>query len=123
MHSHLLPGLDDGVKSLEESLTVISYFKDLGYKKLITTPHVMSDIYRNSTESILQKLAEVKNYLREKNIDIEIQAAAEYYLDDALVSALHRNAPLLTIGNRYLLFETNFLTEPFNLKEFIFQAS
>jgi tyrosine-protein phosphatase YwqE len=123
MHSHLLPGLDDGVKSFEESAQVIRYLKDLGYKKLITTPHVMSDIYRNTADTILLRLDELKQYLIAKNIEMEISAAAEYYLDETLMDSIQRDLQMLTFGNRYLLFETNFLTEPFNLKEFIFEAS
>jgi protein-tyrosine phosphatase len=124
MHSHLLPGLDDGVQTMEETYQIISYFfRQLGYTRLITTPHVMSDIYRNTSAEIIAKLKEVQAYLREKNSDMELHAAAEYYLDESLMKQVERNESLLTFGDRYLLFETNFLTEPFNLKEFIFQAT
>ena len=71
VHSHLLPGLDDGVQSLEEAEEIILRFKKLGYQKLITTPHVMSDFYRNTTEAILEKLQEVRQRLHQKNISIE----------------------------------------------------
>jgi len=123
IHSHLLPGLDDGVHTFEEASTVISQFQKLGYKKLITTPHVMSDFFRNSTEDILSKLKEVKIWLQSQAIVIELEAAAEYYLDEELVKKIDSNSPLLTFGNNYLLFETNFMTEPMNLKEFIFLAT
>jgi protein-tyrosine phosphatase len=123
LHSHLLPGLDDGVKSFEEAEAVITGFMNQGYQKIITTPHVMSDAYRNTAEMILAKLHELKQHLSTRNIDIDIHAAAEYYLDENLMQLLDRNQPLLTLGKQYLLFETNFLTEPLNLKEFIFQAT
>ena len=120
IHSHLLPGLDDGVQSFEEAEAIILRFQKLGYKKLITTPHVMSDFFRNTTDGILAKLAELNQWLTSKNIPIDIQAAAEYYLDEDLLEKIEANSPLLTFGNNYLLFETNFMTEPLNLKEFIF---
>jgi protein-tyrosine phosphatase len=123
VHSHLLPGLDDGVQSFEDAEEIILHFKKLGYTKLITTPHVMSDFYRNSNEDILTKLAELNKWLLEKNINMNIQAAAEYYLDEELLRKIENNIPLLTFGNQYLLFETNFMTEPFQMKEFIFAAS
>lgn len=123
IHSHLLPGLDDGVQSFEEAGTIISRFQKLGYKKLITTPHVMSDFFRNSNETILNKLDELRGWLLTQQIDIELNAAAEYYLDEELVKKIENNKPLLTFGNKYLLFETNFMTEPMNLKEFIFLAT
>jgi protein-tyrosine phosphatase len=123
MHSHLLPGLDDGVKSFEESYQIIRHFEGLGYKKLITTPHVMQDVYRNTNDSILLTLQKLKTYLQEKNSPMQIEAAAEYYLDEDLLRKLNNSEPLLTFGNQYLLFETNFLNEPLNLKDFIFIAS
>jgi protein-tyrosine phosphatase len=123
IHSHLLSNLDDGVQSLEEAEKIILRFQKLGYKKLITTPHVMSDSYRNSNQSILEKCTELQNWLTSKSIAVEIQAAAEYYLDEDLMRKLESDEPILTFGNRYLLFETNFMTEPMNLKEFIFLAT
>lgn len=123
IHSHLLPGLDDGVKTFEEAATIITYLSRLGYKKIITTPHVMSDAFRNTSEGILAKLAELRDYLQANNIDVDVSAAAEYYLDEWLFRRVEEDEPLLTFGDRYLLFETNFITEPFNLKEFIFMAT
>ncbi len=123
IHSHLLPGLDDGVQSFDEAEEVIRNFQRLGYKKLITTPHVMSDFFRNTNEDITKKLNEINLMLVQKGIDVTLEAAAEYYLDEVLLERLQSDSPLLTFGKNYLLFETNFMTEPLNLKEFIFLAS
>jgi protein-tyrosine phosphatase len=122
IHSHLLPALDDGVPTFEEAEKIILQFIKLGYKKLITTPHVMSDRYCNTPDIINRKLLELRQHLLLKNITIEIQAAAEYYLDESLMQMLDNNQPLLTLGNNYLLFETNFVTESFLIKDFIFKA-
>jgi tyrosine-protein phosphatase YwqE len=123
MHSHLLAGLDDGVKSHEEALQIIQNFLRLGYKKIITTPHIMSDYYRNEPEQILAKLEELKTLLAENHIPVTIEAAAEYYLDETLISKINDQKRLLTFGSKYLLFETNFFSEPFQLNEFIFNAN
>ncbi len=123
IHSHLLPGLDDGVKSFEEAEGIIREFQSLGYKKLITTPHVISASYRNTPETIQTKLAELQTYLAQKEVTIQVEAAAEYYLDEELVQQVKHNAPMLTFGSRYLLIETNFMVEPLNLKEFIFMLT
>jgi protein-tyrosine phosphatase len=123
IHSHLLPGLDDGVKSLEESKEVILKLLDLGYTRAITTPHIMNDSYRNTPEGIEQKLAEVRDYLKSQNILFPLEAAAEYYLDETLMSIIEKKASLLTFGNNYLLFETNYLTEPYTLRDFIFKVT
>jgi protein-tyrosine phosphatase len=123
IHSHLLPGLDDGVQTFEEAEAIILQFQKLGYKKLITTPHVMSDFFKNSNETILAKHHELTQWLSAKGIDVEIQPSGEYYLDEELIRKIENDLPLLTFGNRYLLFETNFMNEPLNLKEFIFLAT
>jgi tyrosine-protein phosphatase YwqE len=123
IHSHLLPGLDDGVQTYEESEDIILHFQKIGYKKLITSPHVMSDTFRNTTERILARLTKLQNYLKNQEIDVEIQAAAEYYLDEHVFKMLETDQRMLTFGKNYLLFETNFLNEPFNLRDFIFLAT
>ncbi len=124
IHSHLLPGLDDGVKSFEESWQIIQRFEDQGYRKLITTPHIMNDFYRNTPVGIQSKKTELIDFLKEKNSSIQIEAAAEYYLDETLIHSVEKNEALLTFGiPRYLLFETNFQTEPYHLKDFIFKVT
>lgn len=120
MHSHLLPGLDDGVDNFEESIELIREFASLGYKKLITTPHVMGDFFRNTPESIHAKLEELKGLVAEANIDISLEAAAEYYLDESFMEKLRNGKKLLTFGNKYLLFETSYINESSFLKEAVF---
>jgi len=115
IHSHLLPGIDDGSKSIEESLEIIEKFKKLGYKKLITTPHVMYDNYNNSSELIKNKLLELKNLLQ----DIELKASAEYYMDEEFKKRLEKK-DLLPIRDKYILFETSYYMRPNNFEDFIF---
>jgi tyrosine-protein phosphatase YwqE len=120
MHSHILPGIDDGAATLEESLLIINKLMNLGYKKLIATPHVMSDYYRNTPDIIYRALAEVQEAVAEKGWDIEVAAAAEYYLDEYFIEMLKKNQTLLTFGSRYLLFETPFINEPACMTEAVF---
>lgn len=120
MHSHILPGIDDGAATLDESLLIIKRLMDQGYKKLIATPHVMSDFYRNTPTSIQAALKKVQQGVSEQGWEIDIAAAAEYYLDEYLIDMLRKDQPLLTFGNRYLLFETSFINEPALLAEAIF---
>jgi len=122
LHSHLIPGIDDGAKTLDESLTLIQSMVDLGYKKLITTPHIMADTYRNTPQSIAEGLHMLKEALTKKKIDIEIEAAAEYYLDDGFYALLHKK-DILTIQNSYLLFETSYTSKPLQLEEMIFEMT
>jgi protein-tyrosine phosphatase len=120
MHSHLLPGIDDGADTLEKSIELITYLAHLGYNKLITTPHIMGDFYRNTPEIIRQKLAEVQQAVLEKQIPVEIQAAAEYYLDEWLIEKLENSEPLLTFGKNFLLFETAFMSHPPQFNQVVF---
>lgn len=119
LHSHLLPGIDDGVQSLEESIDVLRYFASVGYRKVITTPHIMGDFYKNSPANILPLLETVREALREQQVDIELQAAAEYMIDDAF-SAKIDAAPLLTFGDRCVLVEMPFSAPAPNLKDVLF---
>ena len=120
VHSHLLPEIDDGVQSIEQSLDIISRFSEMGYQKLITTPHIMSDFYRNTPEIIDDKLHQVKQAISNAQIPIEIEAAAEYYFDEHFVDLVKSKSKLLTFGDNYLLFEIGFVSEPLNLKAIIF---
>jgi protein-tyrosine phosphatase len=123
IHSHLLPGIDDGVKTFDEATAVIQVLADVGYKKLITTPHVISDIYRNTPAIITEKCRQLADVLAERKIDMQIHAAAEYYLDESLFQYVESGNELMRLAGDYVLFETNFLNEPLNLKDFIFLAS
>jgi protein-tyrosine phosphatase len=119
LHSHLIPGIDDGAKTLEESIQLIVELKNLGYSKLITTPHIMSDYYRNTPDIIMGGLDIVRNELVKRNIDIEIDAAAEYYYDEYFLDVL-KSKKLLTIKDEYLLFEFSYLSKPSGTAELIF---
>ncbi|MEA3494889.1 MAG: CpsB/CapC family capsule biosynthesis tyrosine phosphatase [Bacteroidota bacterium] len=122
MHSHLIPGIDDGSHSLNESIYLIKYLKKLGYKKLITTPHIMSDFYKNTPENIRSGLDKLKKELIKENIEIEIEIAAEYYIDDIFLKKIE-NEDLLTFGDNYVLIETNLLNYSKLLREAIWELS
>lgn len=123
IHSHLLAGIDDGVKSLEEATILIREFEKLGYTKLITTPHIISDRYPNDPVIIREKLKELQSHLINEKIEMKIEAAAEYYFDEVLFKQVEQKERLLTFHTNYLLFETNYLSEPFQLKDFIFKIT
>ena len=121
MHSHLLPGIDDGSPDMETSLELIKGMKDLGYKKLITTPHIMWDIYKNTRAIVTEKLNEVKKKLKEEQVDIEIEAAAEYFIDEHLSELLEKKEPLLSFGNNLVLVEFSMVSQPFEWKKILFE--
>src|SRR5258706_260179 len=75
IHSHLLAAIDDGVKSTEQALAIIRVFQKAGYKKMITTPHVMQDYYRNDSSVILQRLNDLRTYIAEHSVVIAIASS------------------------------------------------
>lgn len=120
LHSHLLPGLDDGVNTPEESLMVIKKLMSMGYKKIITSPHYRSDMFPNTREGILEKYHLIKGLLVQEGIDVKFETAAEYYIDEAFEELIKTPEQLLTFGDRYVLIEASFVNEPVQLKSVIF---
>lgn len=120
VHSHFIPGIDDGAQTMDDSLALLTEMQGLGYKKVITTPHIMSDSYRNTPEIILGGLAKVREAAKSAGLTMGIEAAAEYYLDFDFERKL-KEEKLLTFGNNYVLFELSFMNPPENMNSVIFQ--
>lgn len=120
-HSHLLPGIDDGAKDIEDSLILIKHLVDFGFKRLITTPHIMSEVYPNNTEIITEKLNIVRERLKVEGINIELRAAAEYFMDESFLVMLDKGEPLLPIFDNYVLVEMSYLTPLNNLLDYLFR--
>ena len=121
MHSHLIPGIDDGSKSMEESLELLQRLSSYGLRKIITTPHIMSEYYKNTPELIHMGLEDLRKSAKAAGISMEIEAAAEYYIDEILLEKIKAGEQLLTFGDGYILVETGFINKPQMLLETIFQ--
>ena len=120
MHSHLIPGVDDGSNSMNDTILLIQGLRRLGIKHFITTPHIMRDIYPNVGSNLLAEGEKVKQELKNRGVDVTFQVAAEYYLDDHFMGLLSKR-DLLTFGDNYVLFELSFMQEPPILQEAIFE--
>jgi tyrosine-protein phosphatase YwqE len=121
MHSHLIPAIDDGAPDMDTAILLIRGLSDLGYKKLITTPHIMGDMYPNSRKDILQRCTVLQQKVKEEKIDITIEAAAEYFLDEHVKNLLIGKEPLLTLKDNLVLVEFSMASQPANLKEILFE--
>jgi protein-tyrosine phosphatase len=119
IHSHILPGIDDGAPDITASLQLITGLKELGIQKCIATPHIIGDLYRNNTATITGALQITKDACSKAGIDIELAAAAEYMLDDYFMDLLRKKEPLLTIHENIILTEISYSTTPENLNEII----
>jgi tyrosine-protein phosphatase YwqE len=118
MHSHVLPGIDDGAQNIEESIVLVKRLMGLGIKKIIATPHIMADYYKNTPETIGNALEILKAELKTQAIDIIVEAAAEHYFDETFEPRIE-NKQLLTMGDNYALFEFSFINNPPNTMQAI----
>jgi len=120
VHSHMIPGIDDGAQTLDEAVTMIGRLKKLGINKVITTPHIMTEFYKNSAETIMPGLENLRSGLSAYEIDVQVEAAAEYYMDEVFMQKVESGEKLLTIGGQYVLVETGFMSKPQMLLETFF---
>jgi len=120
IHSHLLPGIDDGSKDAQNTLQLVNTLKGYGFSQFITTPHVLTGVWNNTREGILSKEASTKELLLSNNIENPFKAAAEYLMDDTFLKLL-KNEPLLTIKDNYVLVEMSYLNAPMQLYEIIYE--
>ncbi len=121
MHSHLLPGIDDGSPDIKTSVELIRGLTNAGFSKFITTPHIMWEMYKNTPEIIGEKLELVRQALKEEGMNVEINAAAEYFLDDHVEGLLKRGEKLLTISGNMVLSEFSLAYAPHSLKDILFE--
>jgi tyrosine-protein phosphatase YwqE len=120
MHSHLIPGIDDGAKNLDHSLALLEALKGMGYQKVVTTPHINWEHYPNTAEKILAGLTEVQNAVKDRELGIEVKAAAEYFLDEHFEQLLEQKA-LLPIHQNWVLVEFSFFGAHPRAEEWLFK--
>ncbi|MDT0677484.1 tyrosine-protein phosphatase [Autumnicola musiva] len=116
-HNHLLPGIDDGASTIEESLLLINTFKQMGITSFVATPHVMSEYYPNTPQTINEALNQLKEQIPK---DVTIKAAAEYMMDQNFVEILQHD-DILPITGKNILVEMSFFQPPINLNEILFK--
>ncbi len=120
MHSHLVPGIDDGSPDMPTSILLAKGLAELGFKKVITTPHVLWEMYPNTPEIIQSGCAALREELQLQNIELELSAAAEYFIDEHFEQAVEAKEPLLTIKDNLVLVEFSMITAPFDLRDILF---
>jgi len=118
MHSHLLPGLDDGSQDVEDSVAYIKELNQLGYHKFICTPHIISDLYPNNRRTIEPAYQLLKQKLADEKVPVEILFSAEFMVNIDFEELISKNE-LLPFGDNYLLIEMSYLTPSPNIREII----
>lgn len=121
MHSHLIPGIDDGSPDMETSINLVKGLKELGYQKLITTPHILWNMYPNTPEIITAGISELRKEAAVQVPGIELHAAAEYFIDDHFQQLLQTRTPFLPLKDNLVLVEFSMVTESFDLMDMLFE--
>ncbi len=112
MHNHILFGIDDGSKHIENSIHMAREFAASGYKKIIATPHIMADYYPNNRAIINERAEALNTALLKENIKLPVEFAAEYYMDEVFLEKVQKNEDLLTFHGGHILVETSFMNKP-----------
>jgi len=120
IHSHVLPGIDDGAKNVKDSQFLLESMLSLGFKNCITSPHTMANVYNNTIETINNAKETVTNELPDLAKKLNLKAASEYFIDENFITNF-KNNPLLTIKDNYVLVEMSFLNPPIQLHEYLFE--
>ena len=119
-HNHVLPGIDDGSPSKEESLKMLRKWVELGFKKIIASPHVISALYPNTKDVILGQMHHMREVILENDIPLEFEATAEYHLDFEFNERLERGE-LIPFGKKnFILVELPFQRPSYPVEEMIF---
>jgi tyrosine-protein phosphatase YwqE len=119
IHNHILPGIDDGAQTVEDSIALIKGFGEFGVSNFIATPHIMHNYYSNTPESIADSLALLNNELRKNDLkDVTISASAEHMIDSNFETILDRGE-IMPMRNENLLVEMSYLQRPINFDEAI----
>jgi tyrosine-protein phosphatase YwqE len=119
-HCHILPGLDDGAQDNRTAMAIANLLIELGVKKVVATPHIISDIYPNSTSKVLEAVDKTRRLFADNHIPMEIIPGAEYYVEKNLLDRIDRDDILFWGEERYVMFETPLNQEPMFLEEVIF---
>lgn len=116
IHSHILPGIDDGSPDIANSISFVKALQELGFEKLISTPHIFKDLYPNTHESIHKARLSLQTEMDKQGITITLEAGAEYMAN----SDFDLNQPLCLLDENHLLIEMSYLTETPNIDQIIF---
>lgn len=119
IHSHLLPGIDDGAKSNEDTQSLLSFFKSIGSQQLITTPHIIHSVWDNTEESIQMTFNDSVSLFTDEGI--QLRAAAEYLMDSTFYESIKHGKQFLTLKDNYILVEMSYINSPMNLYDILFE--
>ena len=116
-HNHILPGIDDGAKTVQDSTRLIKAFQNIGINSLIATPHVMGDYYPNTPKSITKAFEELKPHL---DNSIKFEYSAEYMMDQHFLEIIEKDQ-IIPLKGKNVLVEMSYFQPPLNLNDILFK--
>jgi len=121
IHAHILPSLDDGPETIEESVELCKVAANDGIKTIVATPHTRDGVYEAESDEILKTVYALNLKLKDNEIDVEILPGAEIHIHEGLVEGI-KSGKVLTINNggKFILFELPFVFIPLGTDTFIF---
>ncbi|MCW2119429.1 tyrosine-protein phosphatase [Flavobacterium sp. 7A] len=119
IHSHLLPSLDDGSTSIENTLAMTAALRTIGFSQFITTPHIIQHVWENTSEQIITTKNNTVAALQAHQFELPFKAAAEYFMDDNFTH-LVQDQNLLTLKDKYVLVEMSYINAPIQLYSILF---
>lgn len=120
IHSHILYGIDDGAQNINDSQFILTEMKKLGFKKAITTPHTIKNVWNNTKTDIETSYLNLKQELPEETEYLKLKVASEYFMDENFLE-LFKSELLLTLKENYVLVEMSYLNPPIQLFEILFE--
>jgi protein-tyrosine phosphatase len=119
IHSHLLPGIDDGAQTFADTLGLVQALQGFGFSQFVTTPHTMSHVWDNTNEGILSLKEQTVLDFKKNEIRVPFRAASEYMMDEQFVK-LFQKGELLTLKDNYVLVEMSYLNASMQLYNILF---
>jgi protein-tyrosine phosphatase len=116
-HNHILPGIDDGAKTVEESLRLIKEFENIGIHNFVATPHIIGEYYPNTPQTISEAYESLKPNLPGS---LKLSYAAEYMMDQHFIDIIE-NKEVLMVTKNNVLVEMSYFQPPINLNEILFK--
>jgi len=120
IHSHILPGIDDGAENISQTTRLLEGLQKIGFSKCIATPHTLPEIWENTSIGINETFHSTKQLLDEPIRSLLDGCASEYMINEAFLERW-KTEPLLTLKDNIVLIEMSYLNPPLALKDIIFE--
>lgn len=122
VHSHILFGIDDGSRTISESVELLKKLKSVGFNNVILTPHfILDSTYNSNYESNIKIYNELKERLLNENIDINIYLGNEIFIDKNVPTLLEKNIITSLNGTKYVLVEFPMHNKLLNIEDILYE--